>query len=52
MRSTCRGCKGSGQHIKFPCDECDANGISIQRKKIKIPVPAGKQNVFVFLTTS
>lgn len=44
MRSSCRGCKGSGQWIKFPCDECDAKGICIQKRKISIPVPAGVDN--------
>lgn len=43
MRSTCRYCKGTGKYIKFPCSECDANGVSIQRKKVRIPVPAGKR---------
>ncbi|KAK3922939.1 Protein tumorous imaginal discs, mitochondrial [Frankliniella fusca] len=44
MRSSCRGCKGSGKYIKFPCTECDAVGICIQKKKISIPVPAGVDN--------
>ncbi|KAJ1528871.1 hypothetical protein ONE63_007242 [Megalurothrips usitatus] len=44
MRSTCRGCKGTGKFIKYPCPDCDAKGISIQRRKISIPVPAGVDN--------
>ncbi|XP_026283925.1 protein tumorous imaginal discs, mitochondrial isoform X2 [Frankliniella occidentalis] len=47
MRSTCRGCKGTGKYIKFPCPECDAKGIAIQKRKISIPVPAGVDNGYV-----
>ncbi|XP_034239326.1 protein tumorous imaginal discs, mitochondrial-like isoform X1 [Thrips palmi] len=51
MRSTCRYCKGTGKYIKFPCTECDGNGISIQRRKVKIPVPAGVDNGHVLRIT-
>ncbi|XP_037045354.1 protein tumorous imaginal discs, mitochondrial-like [Bradysia coprophila] len=44
MRSTCRYCQGSRQFIKYPCNECDGKGQSVQRKKITVPVPAGVEN--------
>ncbi|XP_014483147.1 PREDICTED: protein tumorous imaginal discs, mitochondrial-like isoform X2 [Dinoponera quadriceps] len=41
MSSTCRYCQGTRVHIKFPCDNCDGKGQSVQRKKVTVPVPAG-----------
>ncbi|MCL4141775.1 UNVERIFIED_CONTAM: hypothetical protein GTU68_059862, partial [Idotea baltica] len=41
MRQTCRYCKGSGIHIKYPCDECHGTGQTVQRKAVTVPVPAG-----------
>lgn len=41
MRSTCRYCQGTRMYIKFPCDECDAKGQTVQRKRVTVPVPAG-----------
>ncbi|PZC81014.1 hypothetical protein B5X24_HaOG213536 [Helicoverpa armigera] len=44
MRSTCRHCHGTRMLIKFPCVECEGKGQSVQRKKIKVPVPAGVED--------
>lgn len=41
MRSTCRYCQGSRMYIKFPCNECDGKGQTVQRKRVTVPVPAG-----------
>ncbi|XP_076638882.1 dnaJ homolog l(2)tid, mitochondrial isoform X1 [Colletes latitarsis] len=41
MRYTCRYCRGDKVFIKFPCQECDGKGQSVQRKKVTVPVPAG-----------
>ncbi|XP_032683453.1 protein tumorous imaginal discs, mitochondrial-like isoform X2 [Odontomachus brunneus] len=41
MSSTCRYCQGTRVHIKFPCDNCDGKGQSVQRKRVTVPVPAG-----------
>jgi hypothetical protein len=45
MRSTCRYCHGTRMHIKFPCTECEGKGSTVQRKKVTVPVPAGKKFV-------
>ena len=42
MRQTCRYCKGTRMFIKFPCDECEGKGQTVQRKSVTVPVPAGK----------
>lgn len=41
MRTTCRKCHGSRVIIKNPCRECKGKGVTQQRKKIQVPVPAG-----------
>ena len=41
MRTTCRACHGTRVHIKNPCRECHGQGVTQQRKKVQIPVPAG-----------
>lgn len=42
MRSTCRYCQGSRMFIKNKCVECEGKGSTVQRKKITVPVPAGR----------
>lgn len=44
MRSTCRYCAGTRQYIKYPCNECDAKGQTVQRKRVTVPVPAGVED--------
>lgn len=39
MRSTCRYCQGSRMYIKYPCNECDGKGQTVQRKRVTVPVP-------------
>lgn len=41
MKSTCRQCQGTRVVIKNPCIECHGKGSTVQRKQVKIPVPAG-----------
>lgn len=41
MRSTCRYCQGSKMYIKYPCNECDGKGQTVQRRRVTVPVPAG-----------
>ena len=41
MRSTCRYCQGTRMYIKYPCNECDGKGQTVQRKRVTVPVPAG-----------
>lgn len=41
MRSTCRYCQGTRVYIKYPCNECDGKGQTVQRRKVTVPVPAG-----------
>jgi hypothetical protein len=45
MRSTCRYCHGTRMYIKFPRTECEGKGSTVQRKKVTVPVPAGKKSV-------
>lgn len=42
MRSTCRKCMGAGQTITKPCIGCNGRGVTQQRKKVIVPVPAGE----------
>lgn len=42
MRSTCRYCQGTRMYIKYKCTECEGKGSTVQRRKVTIPVPAGK----------
>lgn len=58
MRSTCRNCEGTRMYIKHKCVECQGKGSTVQRKKVTVPVPAGKilkvllrafTNNFIFL---
>ncbi|KAJ9590760.1 hypothetical protein L9F63_016276 [Diploptera punctata] len=44
MRSTCRYCQGTRMYIKFPCQECEGKGSTVQRKKVTVPVPAGVED--------
>ena len=41
MQSTCRRCHGKGVFNKSPCADCRGAGQTKQRKKVKVPVPAG-----------
>jgi len=41
MTTTCSQCHGAGQMITDVCPECHGNGRIKQKKKIKIPIPAG-----------
>jgi DnaJ family protein A protein 3 len=42
MKSTCRVCHGARQIIKVPCTDCNGKGKIVMRKKVVVPVPAGK----------
>ncbi|XP_076319570.1 dnaJ homolog l(2)tid, mitochondrial isoform X2 [Tachypleus tridentatus] len=44
MRSTCRRCHGTRMHIKFPCNECEGKGSTVQKKTVTVPVPAGVED--------
>lgn len=46
MRSTCRHCFGSCMLIKTPCVECQGKGKTVQRKRVIVPVPAGRTFAF------
>ena len=43
MRTTCRACSGTKVIIKQYCGECKGKGKMIFRRKVVVPVPAGKQ---------
>jgi len=44
MRSTCRRCHGKGVFNQHPCFTCRGSGQTKQKKKVKVPVPAGIEN--------
>ncbi|MQY76410.1 MAG: molecular chaperone DnaJ [Spirochaeta sp.] len=41
IASTCPSCSGSGEIIEKPCRACDGQGLVIQKRKIKVTIPAG-----------
>jgi len=41
INMTCHACGGSGQQIKHHCKKCGGRGRELQRKKLRIQVPAG-----------
>lgn len=44
MRSNCRYCQGTRQYIKYPCNECEGKGRTVQRRRVTVTVPAGVEN--------
>ncbi|XP_072040342.1 dnaJ homolog subfamily A member 3, mitochondrial-like isoform X2 [Amphiura filiformis] len=44
MRSTCRQCGGRREIVNVPCVLCRGTGITAQRKKVTVPVPAGVED--------
>ena len=42
MRSTCRQCGGMREIVNVPCVLCRGSGQTTQRKKVTVPVPAGR----------
>lgn len=41
QQTTCPECRGAGEVIKDPCDECNGQGTSQESSRIKIRIPAG-----------
>ena len=41
LATTCPKCRGEGQIIKDHCQSCRGEGKTIERKKLKVKVPAG-----------
>jgi len=41
MTTTCPQCHGAGQTITDVCPECHGNGRTKEKRKVKIPIPAG-----------
>jgi len=39
--TTCRDCGGSGKVYKDLCEHCDGEGVTRERKKLEISIPAG-----------
>jgi molecular chaperone DnaJ len=38
---TCGNCRGVGKINKYPCQECDGNGVVQREKTLEIKIPAG-----------
>lgn len=47
QRVVCSVCAGSGDLISQPCENCKGRGVSAQKKKIKIDIPAGVEDGMV-----
>ncbi len=41
VASTCNRCRGTGEVISTPCDDCRGEGRKTQKRTLKIRVPAG-----------
>jgi molecular chaperone DnaJ len=44
IQQTCPACKGSGQVIQNPCDNCHGRGRVSKTKKLSVKVPPGVDN--------
>ncbi|XP_074649791.1 dnaJ homolog subfamily A member 3, mitochondrial-like isoform X2 [Tubulanus polymorphus] len=44
MQSTCRRCMGKRTIIPTPCTECSGRGVTLQRKKVMVKIPAGVED--------
>jgi molecular chaperone DnaJ len=42
--ATCSRCKGQGIAITQPCKDCRGSGISYEKEKIRVDIPAGIEN--------
>ncbi|EFP06306.1 CRE-DNJ-10 protein [Caenorhabditis remanei] len=43
-QTTCNRCRGSGHYNKNPCQECEGEGQTVQRRQVSFNVPAGTNN--------
>ncbi|CAI2349405.1 unnamed protein product [Caenorhabditis sp. 36 PRJEB53466] len=43
-QTTCTRCRGSGHYNKNPCQECEGEGQTVQRRQVTFQVPAGTNN--------
>lgn len=41
VQTTCPSCRGSGQVIVDPCEDCRGQGVVAKRVKLEVPIPAG-----------
>lgn len=41
VQTTCPSCQGSGSVITDPCEKCRGSGLTPERAKLKITIPAG-----------
>ncbi len=41
IRTTCPRCSGSGKVVKDPCKPCGGEGVTREKKEIKVHIPAG-----------
>jgi molecular chaperone DnaJ len=41
LSRTCPVCQGGGQIVRNPCTTCSGSGLTLQRSKINVKVPAG-----------
>jgi molecular chaperone DnaJ len=44
VRTTCPTCRGAGQMITNPCDNCHGNGQITVKKKVAVKIPGGVDN--------
>lgn len=41
IQTTCPACRGEGETITKPCKPCAGRGVTMERKKISVKIPAG-----------
>ncbi len=44
MQTTCSDCKGKGQKPSNVCSDCRASGLTMEKMKFKVKIPAGIDN--------
>ena len=44
VEQTCSHCQGTGQIIKNPCGSCSGQGRSVQKRNLKVTIPAGVED--------
>ena len=44
LQQTCRACRGTGQTIPYPCNDCNGSGRVKKSRTISIKIPSGVNN--------
>jgi molecular chaperone DnaJ len=44
ISTACPGCRGAGEVITDPCNDCEGSGLVAKKKKVSLRIPAGVDN--------